>query len=222
MTGVYYPCLFFRNVLLYKSKIKDRDKLFSCAQPSQYRDKAGDSMAKTMKISALVSAMITGLFALLYANTPNALLLTLTITFATIAYHFIMRLLVGFVFNLLLHNRVNYRRDWFRVRKFEHKIYKILKVKKWKGKMGTYDPASFDAKIHSWDEIAQATCQAELVHETIIVFSFLPLLAAIPFGALAVFIISSVLAACFDAMFVIMQRFNRPRIVKLIKKEVSL
>ena len=84
--------------------------------------------------------------------------------------------------------------------------------------MPTYQPELFSPKEHTWDEIAQAMCQAELVHEIIIVLSFVPILAAIPFGALFVFVITSVLAACYDAMFVIMQRYNRPRILKLIKK----
>ena len=85
--------------------------------------------------------------------------------------------------------------------------------------MPTYDPSLFDPKLHSWEEIAQAMCQAELVHETIVVLSFLPLLGAIPFGSFGVFLITSVLAALYDLSFVIMQRFNRPRIMKLIAKE---
>ena len=84
--------------------------------------------------------------------------------------------------------------------------------------MATYDPGCFDRRIHTCDEIAQATCQTELVHEIIIILSFMPILASIPFGALFVFVITSVLAACYDAVFVIMQRYNRPRIVKLIEK----
>ena len=84
--------------------------------------------------------------------------------------------------------------------------------------MPTFEPDCFDRTIHTWEEIAQAMCQAELVHEIIIVLSFLPVFAAIPFGALFAFVITSVLAACFDALFVIMQRYNRPRIVRLISK----
>ena len=117
----------------------------------------------------------------------------------------------------MLKNRADYRRRWFRVSAAEQKLYKTLRVKKWKGKMATYDPSCFDPKLHSWDEIAQAMCQAELVHEVIMVYSYLPVLAAIPFGALPVFVITSLLAACFDAMFVIMQRYNRPRILKLME-----
>jgi len=175
-------------------------------------------MAKIMKRIALLATAATILCVAFHMHTGNGFSLTLAITFGTISYHFVMRLLVGLSVNLLLHNRVDYRRKWFQIRAAEQKFYQKIKVKKWKGKMATYDPAAFDSSIHTWDEIAQAMCQAELVHEIIIVLSFIPILAAIPFGALFVFVITSVLAACYDAMFVIMQRYNRPRILKLIKK----
>ena len=174
-------------------------------------------MAKKMNRMTLLSVLITVLFVIVYGNTESDMILTLAITFGTISYHLVMRLLTGSAINLLLNNHVDYRRRWFRVSAIEEKLYKKIKVKKWKGKMATYDPSCFDSKIHSWNEIAQAMCQAELVHEVIIVFSFLPVFAAIPFGALPVFVITSVLAACFDAMFVVMQRYNRPRIIKLIE-----
>ena len=174
-------------------------------------------MAKKMKRTALLSALITAILVIWYGQMEQGIILTAAITFGTVSYHFVMRLLIGTAVNLLLNNRVDYRKRWFRVSAFEEKLYKKLNVKKWKGKMGTYDPDCFDRKIHSWDEIAQAMCQAEVVHELIIVLSFLPVFAAIPFGALPVFVITSVLAACFDAMFVIMQRYNRPRIIKLIE-----
>ena len=65
--------------------------------------------------------------------------------------------------------------------------------------------------MHTWDEIAQAMCQAELVHETIVVLSFLPVAASVWFGAAAVFLVTSLAAAAFDLMFVMMQRYNRGR-----------
>ena len=184
--------------------------------------KDGEKMAKIMKISALSSALLTLLFIILYTNTQSSLLLILAITAGTTAYHFIMRLLVGYIFDFLLHNRVDYNAPWFRPKTFEMRLYKSIGVKKWKGKMGTYDPKSFDPKLHSWEEIASATCQAELVHEVIIALSFLPLLAAIPFGTFPAFAVTSVLAACFDAIFVIMQRYNRPRTIKLISANQKL
>ena len=174
-------------------------------------------MARKMKLTAVLSAVAAVIFAGLYGRTGSDVSLTLAITFGTAAYHFVMRLLVGSVIDLLLNNHVDYRKRWFRVSAAEEALYKKLKVKSWKGKMATYDPSCFDRNLHSWDEIAQATCQAELVHELIIVLSFLPVLAAIPFGALPVFVITSALAACVDAVFVVMQRYNRPRIIRLVE-----
>lgn len=62
-------------------------------------------------------------------------------------------------------------------------------------------------------------CKAELVHETIALLSFLPVAAGIWFGAYPVFIITSVLAAMCDMMFVVMQRYNRQRVMKLVNRE---
>ena len=85
--------------------------------------------------------------------------------------------------------------------------------------MPSYEPELFDPQKHTWNEIAQAMCHAELVHETIILLSFVPILFANLFGALTVFLITSFLAAAFDMIFVIMQRYNRPRVVRLMVKE---
>ena len=85
--------------------------------------------------------------------------------------------------------------------------------------MPTYDAEVFDVKKHSWEEIVQAMCQAELVHEVIALCSFLPIIASVWFGALGVFVITSMLSAFFDLMFVCMQRFNRSRVMKIVGKK---
>ena len=177
----------------------------------------GDTMAKIMKRAAVGFVFLTLLCVVLYIYINNSLVFGLLITFATTAYHFVMRLLVGTVINLMLHNRVDYGKAWFRVSDREQRLYEKLRVKAWKGKMGTYDPNAFDPKKHTWNEIVQATCQAEIVHEVIVVLSFVPVFAAIPFGALPVFVITSLLAACVDGVFVVMQRYNRPRIIGLME-----
>ena len=45
----------------------------------------------------------------------------------------------------------------------------------------------------------------------------LPIAAGVRFGAYPVFIITSVLAAACDMAFVVMQRYNRPRLIKLME-----
>lgn len=84
--------------------------------------------------------------------------------------------------------------------------------------MSTYNPDDYNIKRHTLREVACVMCQAEICHEIIVVLSFLPLLIAPIFGAFWVFFITLVLAALLDLMFVIMQRYNRPRILYLYKK----
>ena len=175
-------------------------------------------MAKVMKGAAAISFLLTFLFAGLHF-TGYRWALPYAITFGTCFYHFTMRLLVGYILNRRMQNRADYRKIRYQLRPFEVKLYQWLRVKHWKGNMPTFDPSCFDPKLHGWEEIAQAMCQAEIVHEIIIPLSFLPLLAAIPFGAFPVFLITSLLAALYDLSFVVIQRFNRPRVLKLIQKE---
>ena len=172
---------------------------------------------KNLKYSPFLLAAGTVILSLLYMKTSYGILLSLAITFGTITYHFAMRLLTGLVFSDVMNNRADYRKKGYQVGKFEMSFYEKLKVKKWKQKMPTYDVDLFNPRIHTWDEIAQAMCQAELVHETIVVLSFLPIVEGIWFGAYPIFVITSVLSAGFDMMFVMIQRYNRQRIMKIAR-----
>lgn len=176
-------------------------------------------MAKKIKLAAVLFTAGTAVLSVLYMRTGFKLFLSLAITFGTFAYHFLMRLLVGGVYALLMKNKADIEKRWYRVGAREMALYEKLQVKKWKRGMPTYDPSLFDPRLHTWGAIAQAMCQAELVHETIAVLSFLPIAAGAWFGDYPVFIITSVLAAACDTMFVIMQRYNRQRVMKLLRRE---
>lgn len=175
-------------------------------------------MKKLMMRTAAISVAATILMIILLNILKADIFFSLAITCGTIAYHFAMRLLVGSIVNGIMHNKADYNKAWYQLKPFEAKLYDKLKVKQWKKHMPTYDPSLFDIKKHTFDEIAQAMCQAEIVHETIALLSFLPLLTVPVFGSFGVFLITSLLSACLDTMFAIMQRYNRPRIIKMIKK----
>lgn len=161
---------------------------------------------------------ITGIFSVLFVLLaighrffPAGWLLSLLITCGTFLYHFLMRLAVGF----LMPDRFTGRENWFRQRQWEPKLYEKMNVQTWKKHMPTFDPDSFDLSKHSLNDVIAAMCKSEAVHEVIILFSFLPLWAALLFGAFPVFLLTSLFAASFDALFVIMQRYNRPRLMEL-------
>ncbi len=143
---------------------------------------------------------------------------TLAITAGTCFYHFAMRLTVGALVPRILKPGAA-ERPYFRQRSFEPGLYKALKVKAWKNRMPTYNPEEFDPRKHSWEEILQSGCVAEAGHLVMALLSFLPVLTVPVFGAAGVFWGTSVAAAAVDGSFVILQRFNRPRIQKILQKE---
>lgn len=175
-------------------------------------------MRFTMKVLAFLSVGIFFIFLILNIAFPREWLFSLAITFATISYHFWMRLMVGYLVNKGMDNRADYTKKRYQLHPAELGFYGLIRVKKWKGKMPSYDPELFSPKKHTWDEIAQAMCQAEVVHEIIVILSFVPIIAAVFFGSFYVFLWTSIAAAFFDSLFVIMQRYNRPRVIKMAEK----
>lgn len=180
--------------------------------------KCMDPVQKSVLLASLLIAG-TAILSVLYMKTYYEVFLSLAITFGTISYHVVMRLLVGLAFCIVMKNRADYKKRWYHVSGHEMAVYERLNVKKWKRRMPTYDRTLFDPRLHTWEKIAQAMCQAELVHETIALLSFLPIIAGIWFGAYPVFAVTSVLAAGCDMLFVMMQRYNRQRIMTLLQRE---
>ncbi len=166
-----------------------------------------------MKALALGTAVITLVLALLYSFIQANWIFSTAISFGTTAYHFCMRLAVGYLVSKLPFHP---RQAWFRPRKWEAKLYKVLGVKRWKGKLPTYSPSAFSLKTQTMEQIVRNMCTAELVHEVIIVLSFLPIAFSGVFGALPVFLTTSLAAAVFDGLFVVAQRYNRPRLVRIL------
>ena len=168
-----------------------------------------------MKSIALFSAAAALVCGYLYRLSSQGLLLTFAISFGTTCYHFAMRLLVG----VIIPNRFDPQAKWFQPKSFEAVLYRFLRVKHWKKHMPTYDPRLFSLQENTAEQIAANMCQAEVVHETIILCSFLPLLFSLVWGDFPIFLITSLAAALLDTLFVIMQRYNRPRILRLMTKK---
>lgn len=174
----------------------------------------------TIEGSAVVMGVAAAALFALEHFFRSGVLLSLAITAFTFFYHFVMRLIVGAIVPAVMEKcRPDPRGGWFSQKPFENKLYKKLKVKSWKDKMPTYSPDTFSLEKHSLGEIIASTCTSELVHEVIVLFSFVPIVFIVWWGAPAVFIITSVLAACFDLSFVIMQRYNRPRLLRLSQRK---
>ena len=154
----------------------------------------------------------------IYLLTKNAIIEALTITLGVSLYHFVMRLAVGTVVNALMKNQANHENAWFREKSFEAKLYKRLRVRTWRKHLPTYSPSTFDPSQKTVREIVGATCQAEVVHEVIMLLSLLPI-ALIPLlGGAAALIVTSILSMLFDSLFVTLQRYQRPKLVRVMDR----
>ena len=172
---------------------------------------------KVMKTTTAAMVLATVVLAIAYRFFPKDWVLSAAITTGTTFYHFAMRLMVGAIVPRCVHNPTKCR--WFHQKSFEPRLYMALRVKQWKDHMPTYDPESFSLKHNSLEQIVYNSCVSETVHEVIVLFSFVPLLFTFLWGAFPVFLITSVLSAAFDSCFIIMQRYNRPRLLRIISKK---
>ncbi len=85
---------------------------------------------KLMIIICAVNFLLTVTMTLLYCFLDAGVFLTLAITFGTIFYHLGIRLLIGLLFQFVVKNRADYKKRWYHVHAWEHKLYKFLRVGK--------------------------------------------------------------------------------------------
>ncbi len=179
----------------------------------KYKSNLSLIMTRAAAASGILTLLFFGIFHWLHWGWLEAA----AITCITIFYHFAMRLVVGTV----IPNSFDYRNIWFQPKVFEARLYRFLQVKRWKDRIPTYNPQLFSLAENSLEQIVNHICQAEVVHLTIILLSFVPLLFSLIWQNLFVFLITSILAALVDTVFVILQRYNRPRLVRLMEKQQS-
>jgi hypothetical protein len=136
-------------------------------------------------------------------------------------YHFIYRIIVGETISKIdSDKKIDFNSFLLHEFKFEKNLYEILKVKEWKNSMITAKPYKFDFYNRTSMEILRSMLIAEKVHIICFFLSYLPLLLIIPFGNPIIFIITSFLASLIDLAYVIIQRYNIPRVVKIIRNSV--
>lgn len=174
---------------------------------------------KLMEGGTILFLVLTAASLVCWLSLGYGFFLTLLITFATFLYHLAIRLAVGAILETLTAGGVNYKSAWFRQSRLEERLYRRLKVHKWKLRLPTYVPEKFSLKENTPEQIASNMCCAELVHEVNVAVSFVPVILSIIMPVLRdtilVFVLTSAAAALFDALFVIIQRYNRPRLLRM-------
>ena len=165
----------------------------------------------------LITAIIC--FILYYRNIYKSIVVLWTgIVAFTIMYHFWVRIIMGNV-SKLFKKHINYKQWWFREKRFEKEFYKLIRVKDWKGKALTYNPESFSLKDNSLEAIANTMTKSELDHWINEIISLSTLLFALIWVHFWIFLISALAAMIFDSQFIIIQRYNRPRVMRILKRQ---
>lgn len=85
--------------------------------------------------------------------------------------------------------------------------------------MITAKPYKFDIYKRSLTDILKSMMIAEKVHIICILISYLPLLLIVPYGSPLAFILTSFFASLIDLVYVVIQRYNIPRVLKIISKK---
>ncbi len=156
-------------------------------------------------------------FSLYYSSVyQNDVVLWVGIVSFMIIYHFGLRLLEGAITNKL---SINYAHPWYKTKKFEKRLYKTLKVRKWKDKVLTFEPDKYDFKNRTLDELATTMAKSELDHWINEVISLSSILFIFIWGCAPAFIITAIIAMLFDAQFIVVQRYNRPIVLRLMKRK---
>ncbi|MCI9552736.1 MAG: hypothetical protein HFE94_04275 [Acutalibacter sp.] len=145
--------------------------------------------------------------------------LSSAVTCGTIACHLLLRFLAPALLAFLGQSRPDPGGWWFRPRPWEAALYRALKVKRWNRKGLTYSSETFDLRRHPLEDLLSSMCHAELVHQLGGGLGFATLLLAIPFGDFPLFLFTALLAAAFDGYFVIIQRYNRPRMEAVLRRK---
>lgn len=80
----------------------------------------------------------------------------------------------------------------------------------------------FRGKNFSKENLILSMTQSELVHEMIFLFSFLPITMSNSFGHFGLLLILCSIFALSNLPFIFIQRYNRPRVLKIKKSRESI
>lgn len=172
-----------------------------------------------MWVSTLLSLLCLIAFHLLRTSNVGDFFPALEITALTCFYHLAVRLAIGeWLIPRVDMRKINCEGWWFRLHGWEARLYRFLGIERWRRRLPTYDPSEFDLYQLGAKGILRSNCRAELTHELNAVASFVPLYFARRFGAFPAFLTTSIIAAGIDLAFVVVQRYNRPRLIRLLRR----
>lgn len=178
----------------------------------------------TKSVTVFITELLLIAFILSYALNlifDKTLFYVLTISFGVVLYQFAIRIFVNWFINNTTKRPWSYTNRWFRERNFERPLYKLFLVHRWKNHL----PKDIKKDEKRLGKVISNSCMVEVSHEIVILASFLPVLLPLlleNFTAChGLLIFSCIVSAIIDLLFVMKERYTRPKLVRLYHKQIS-
>lgn len=174
-----------------------------------------------MYAAIILMLLVSGICFFFYYSgrtTKDAVLWSGIVAFM-IVYHFWVRLIVGNLSKLI---PIDPNHWWFKERFFEPPLYRLLQVRRWKDKALTYNPEQFDLKTRPLEQIAHTMAKSEVDHWLNQLISLSSILFCLLWGQFWIFLATAVAAMLFDGQFILIQRCNRPKLMRILARKQRL
>lgn len=175
---------------------------------------SGPAIFMYSTVVIMIAVALSTLTAYYGGIAKNNVVLWIGIVSFMIVYHFWGRLIMGAVSKRW---GITYKHPFFKPLPFEKKLYRALRVREWRDKALTFNPDEFLLSKRTLPEIANTMAKAEVDHWVNEIISITAIFFSLVWGAFPIFLLTSIAAMLFDAQFIVLQRFNRPHIVRLIE-----
>lgn len=165
---------------------------------------------------SIASMVLMFIFFIMYINTKSNNILIFGIVMMIICYHLVVRIAVTTLFNAFCTPEiVNPNEHRFQQKDFEKGLYRKIGVRLWKNSFSSFDPNNFSLRFYSIDELIFEGCKAEMVHKVCFFVGLLSLIFTVWFGAFTIYLAAAVFGAIYDLAIIVVQRFNRPRLMRI-------
>lgn len=166
------------------------------------------------------TAILTGFFglvaALFYCLSPDWCF-TLAVSFTVVFYQLVVRLIIYYsVRAVLKREKFYYENRYFKEKRWEPKLYKLMGVRGLKNKFPPFFPQKLT--LDKLDRLIRETCLMEIAHAVVIPLGYIPFVFAMIAGEWAFSIPLLVVAlsgGLIDFYALAAQRYNRPRLIRL-------
>jgi hypothetical protein len=171
-----------------------------------------------MLLIFVICLSASGIGQYIFGCTQNTLAYYFALFLGYIAIHFLVMFFSAPIVQMVFQKKFDYDSFWFRPKAFEKKLYQILKVKKWKSIVPTYDKREYDLKEEELEQVIHNICHAEVTHEVIMLTGYFPVLLGQQISHWGILLMMSFLFSLVHLPFIFIQRYNRPRVIRLYKK----